>query len=119
MMLMLDRWNAGLLLRQWWSYAGDDDRRDSSQMGAQYFLNYQLTDTWLAGMAPSIRVDWKAKSGDEVTFPIGIGVNNTRFLGPLPIRWGVELQYFPVRPDPAGLEWNFRIALTPVVPRPF
>lgn len=55
--------NVGMLTQHWWSYAGDDDRADTSQTDIQYFLNYRLSSTELVGMAPNIRVNWKADSG--------------------------------------------------------
>ncbi len=30
---------------------------------------------WQIGMTPNITVDWKARDGETLTFPIGLGVN--------------------------------------------
>lgn len=35
-------WVVGVLAQQWWSYAGDDDRPDTSQLNAQYFIQRLL-----------------------------------------------------------------------------
>ena len=38
-------------------------------------------------------------------------------LGRLPVSIAIALQYMPIRPDNVGQEWNFQLALTPVIPK--
>ncbi len=107
------KWNLGLLPQQWWSFAGDDDRKSTSQMDIQYFIQYKLRNFWQIGMAPNIRINWKT---DDVTFPIGFGANKLVFFGPLPVRIAFEAQYYVTRPDALGSDWNFRVAIIPAIP---
>lgn len=106
-------------MQQWWSYGGDGDRNDTSQMDIQYFLNWRLNDTQLIGMIPNIRIDLKADSGDRLSLPIGLGTIGMFRIGKLPIRWGIEAQYCVVRPDDVGPEWNFKVFFSPIIPNPF
>lgn len=117
--LGLDNWNVGFLAQQWWSYAGDDDRNDTSHTNIQYFLNWRLNDIQLIGMTPNITINWKADNDNKLAFPVGLGTIGMFRLGRLPVRWGVELQYYVVRPDDAGLQWNVRLFLSPIIPNPF
>jgi len=52
-----------------------------------------------------------------VDLPLGIGVNKTLFLGPLPARIAAEVNYYVARADvgPAP-DWGFRLSVTPVIP---
>ena len=43
-----------------WSFAGDSDRDDVSQMLIQYFINYNPPDGWYLSSSPIITANWKA-----------------------------------------------------------
>lgn len=109
-------WNIGALVQQWYSYAGDDDRADTSQMDIQYFANYHWDPLTLVGMTPNIRINWKAEKDEQISFPVGLGIIRTTKWGKLPIRWGVEFQYYVIRPDAAGPQFNLKMFIIPVVP---
>lgn len=112
--------NYGFLGQHWWSYAGDDDREDTSQTDIQYFINYRYNKTVLIGMTPNIRYNWKADdSDDKLTLPVGLGISNVIKIGRLPVRIAAEVQYSLVRPDNIGTDWNFRLLFIPVIPNPF
>ncbi|MGX5217305.1 hypothetical protein ACVTMO_01420 [Pseudomonas segetis] len=112
-------WNVGVLAQHWWSYAGDDDREDTSQSDIQYFLNYRLSGTELVGMTPNVRVNWKADSGEKVNFPIGLGYSNVIKINKLPVRFAVEMQYSVVKGDEYDADWNLRFMFIPVIANPF
>ena len=112
-------WNYGALAQHWWSYAGNDERDDTSQTDIQYFLNYRSSATELIGMTPNIRVDWKADSGEKVSFPIGLGYSNVVKFGRMPVRMAIELQHYVKQPDEFGPDWNLRLLFVPVVANPF
>jgi hypothetical protein len=38
-------------------------------------------------------------------------------LGHVPISIAIAVQYMPIRPDNVGQQWNFQLALTPVLPK--
>ena len=114
----LDYFNIGILAQHWWSYAGDDDRRSTNQTDIQYFINWRLNATQLIGMTPNLRINWKADDDNKVSFPIGLGTIGLFKMGRLPVRWGIEVQYYVVRPDNIGPEWNFKLFFSPVILNP-
>ena len=73
----------------------------------------------LIGMTPNIRINWKADEGERVSFPIGLGTIGLFKIGRLPVRWGVEVQYYVIQPDSVGPQWNFKIFLAPIILNPF
>ena len=117
----LEHFNFGALAQQWWSYAGDDDRQGTSQMDIQYFINWKPNPTQLIGMTPNISINWDADGGfdDKVAFPIGIGTIGLTKIGNLPIRWGIEAQYYLTGPDEVRREANFRFFIAPIIENPF
>ncbi|WP_282608241.1 hypothetical protein [Pelagibius sp. Alg239-R121] len=116
--LGLDNWNIGALAQHWWSYAGDDSRDDTSQTDIQYFINWRLNDTQLIGMTPNIRVDWQAEADDRLSLPVGLGTVGLFRVGKLPVRWGAEAQYYPIRSDSLGPEWNVKEFSSPIILNP-
>jgi hypothetical protein len=113
-------WVLGVLAQQWWSFAGDDDRAETNHLNVQYFIQYKLPNMWQVGMTPNITVNWKAKQGQRLSFPIGLGVNKMTILfGKLPVRFGIEGQYFVARPDAAAAKWNIRTTMIIGLPNPF
>ena len=118
--LLTEHWRMGVFPQQWWSFAGDDHRRSTSQMNLQYFLYYAPTPNWDIGMSPNVFVNWNAPSGNEVTFPVGLGVHRTFNIGKLPVSIGIEAYYSVIHPnDLPGSRWGFRLYLMPVVPAPW
>ena len=73
------------------------------------------------GGTPIITADWESDdSDDRWTVPIGLGVYRTQILfGKMPMKFGVEMQYMPIRPDTLGQVFNVRIVLAPIVPSLF
>lgn len=116
--LGIENWNIGILPQQWWSYAGDSDRPETSQMDIQYFINWKLNATQLIGMTPNIRINWMADGGEKLSFPIGLGTIGLFKIGRLPVRWGVEVQYYVVQPDDVAAEWNFKVFFAPIILNP-
>ena len=57
-----------------------------SQMNLQYFFAYFPAAGWSVGTSPNMLVNWYAsKSGNKVTFPIGLNVSKVVKIGPLPV----------------------------------
>jgi len=79
-------WVVGTLSQQWWSFAGNDDRDETSSLSAQYFIWRILPNAWQVGMAPLASVDWTAESGNQVTLPVGLGVGKTIKIGNMPLK---------------------------------
>jgi hypothetical protein len=116
--LGLENWNIGALAQHWWSYGGQGNREETSQTDIQYFINWRLNDTQLIGMTPNIRINWKADGGQKFSVPIGLGTIGMFKLGRLPVRWGVEVQYYVVKPDRVAADWNFKVFFSPIILNP-
>lgn len=118
--LLTEHWRLGVFPQQWWSFAGDDRRRSVSQMNLQYFLYYAPTPEWEIGMSPNVFVNWNAPSGNQVTFPVGLGVHRLFNIGQLPISVGIEFSYSVIHPsDLPGSRWAIRFTLMPLLPAPW
>lgn len=109
-------WIVGALAQQWWSFAGDSNRPDTSQANIQYFIQYLLPDHWQVGLAPNVTVNWKADSGNKLNFPIGLGVGKLVRFGKLPVKFTVEIDYSVVKPDDFSQRWLIRFQVIPVLP---
>lgn len=112
-------WVYGILAQHWESFAGDDDRADTSRTDIQYTIRYALPNAMSIGMGPTITYDWEADSDNALTFPIGLGITKTTRWGKTPVKLRAELHYSMIKPDDYGTEWNFRIQVTPVINSPF
>jgi hypothetical protein len=118
--LLTEHWRFGLFPQQWWSFAGDDQRRSVNQMNLQYFLYYAPTPAWEIGMSPNMFVNWKASSGNQVTLPVGLGVHHLFNIGQLPVSAGIEVSYSVMHPDDVpGSRWGIRFTLMPLLPAPW
>lgn len=128
----LDSWNLGILAQQWWSVGGNSDRADTSQSDIQYFINYKVSETGMIGMTPDITIDWKKEGKDRFNVPIGLGYIGLFKIGPMPVRWGAEIQYYVMHSDPDNLDgpldsdsiayapdWNFKFFIAPITANPF
>ena len=117
---LTEHWRLGIFPQQWWSFAGDDHRPSVSQMNLQYFLYYAPTLEWEIGMSPNMFVNWNASSGNQVTFPVGLGVHHLFNIGQLPVSIGIEAGYSVVHPsDLPGSRWDIRLTLMPLLPAPW
>ena len=104
--LVQPKWGTyGMLARHLWSFAGDDDRRDVNQSLIEPFVNYNLDNGWYLISDSVITVDWKIKSGDKVTLPLGGGAGKIFKVGNQPMNARIEAYYNVIHPD-AGPEWT-------------
>lgn len=108
----------GIVAQHWWDVAGDSDRSRVSLSNIQYIFYHRVTDSLNIGFGPNIMIDWTADSDQRLTLPIGIGINDTIKIGPLPVKIGLELYYYVEKPDSFGPEWGLRFIFAPVVPKP-
>ena len=111
------KWKLGALVQHYWDFAGDDDRDPVNLTNLQYFYMYSLDEVTSIGAAPNIIVNWEQEGGNEVTLPIGLGINRTFQMGKVPVRVGAEVYYSVIQPDDVpGAEWNFRFYIIPAAP---
>lgn len=113
------RWLAGVIAQQWWSFAGESSRPAVSELHLQYIASYFFGDGWSVGTEPTIKFNWRATAGDQVTFPFGPFVAKVvRLGGELPVKLELQALYVPVHPDKNGEQFQLQIRVTPVVPSP-
>jgi hypothetical protein len=108
---------AGVFPQQWWSYAGDESRPDTSQMNLQPIFSLFFEGGWNVGYSGNILADWKAPSDNRWTAPIGIGAGKVVKFGRLPVKIQLAGQYMVTQPEPVGQQWNVQIQITPVLPK--
>jgi len=112
-------WILGTVVQHWWDFAGDEDRDDVNLTNIQYVGFYRLSEETNIGLgSPNITADWEADSGNRWSVPVGLGFNTMSKIGPLPVKWGLELHYYVEKPDTFGPQWNLRFLFSPVVPKP-
>jgi hypothetical protein len=111
-----DEFLAGALVQHWWSFAGDDDRKNTNQTAILPLIYRFYEGGWSIGYSGQILADWKAPSGEKWTVPLGLSVGKVVKLGILPVQFQLAGQYFVERPT-GGPEWNIQLQITPVIPR--
>ena len=112
-------WIAVLIAQQWWSFAGAADRATQNHLNLQYIASYFFGDGWSVGTSPTIKFDWRAPSGNQVTFPFGPTVGKVvKFGGVAPVKFELQGLYVPVRPDNDGERFIIQFNIIPVVPAP-
>jgi hypothetical protein len=104
------------LAQQWWSFAGDDDRKSTSQLNILPLIYCFFGDGWSVGYSGAILADWKASSGEKWTVPLGLSLAKVVMFGILPVQIQIGGQYFVERPT-GGPKWNLQLQITPVIPR--
>ena len=109
-------WTLGALVRQLWSYAGDDDRGDVSQFLVEPFVNYNLSQGWYLISDMVITANWEAESDNRWTVPLGGGVGKLFTIGKQPINARIEAYGNAVKPD-NGPDWNLSFTLQLLFPK--
>jgi hypothetical protein len=125
---LTDKWIIGGIYQHWWSFAGKDNLKVETTLGNvkvdrpevnltdfQYVLRYRLTPETSIGCSPNIRYNWES---DQLSLPIGLGIDTVVKIGPMPMKIGIEPQYYVEQNDDFGPKWNLRIYLMPVIPSP-
>jgi hypothetical protein len=112
------KWVGLIFAQNWWSVGGTSARPVVNQLNLQYVLVRMLPNAWQIQTTPNILVNWRAKSGNQVTFPLGIGVGKTFRIHPgmPPISTALEFQWMPVYPGEFGQRFNIRFTFKPVLP---
>ena len=80
--LPVPKWGSvGILGRQLWSFAGDDDRRDVNQFLLEPFVNYNLDKGWFLLTDLVMTANWDAPSSQRWTIPLGGGFGRVFKIG--------------------------------------
>ncbi|MGD2011292.1 MAG: hypothetical protein PVI76_09360 [Desulfobacterales bacterium] len=100
----------GGLVRQLWSFAGDDDRDSVNQMLIEPFINYNLDGGWYLISDMILTANWNASSGQRWTVPLGGGVGKLLKIGNQAINVRTEAYYNVAKPDSApNWQWGFTV----------
>ena len=109
-------WTVGVLARQIWSFAGDDNRADVRQFLVQPFVNYNLADGWYLTTSPVITANWEAPSRNRWTVPLGGGVGRLMRFGQRPVNISAQTYYNVEHPD-FGPDWSLRLQIQFLFPK--
>ena len=109
-------WTVGALVRQLWSFAGDDDRSDVNQLLLEPFVNYNLDKGWYLISDMIITANWDADADNRWTVPLGAGVGKLFKIGKQPINTRLEAYGNAVKPDSAP-DWNLSFTLQFLFPK--
>ena len=101
---MKGKWVYGATANNTWSVSNSDINR----FYLQYFVNYNLPNSWYLSSAPIVTADWNADSGNQWVIPFGGTVGKLFRLGKLPINAQAGAFYNAVKPD-GGAEWSTRL----------
>ncbi len=113
--VMPDPWVFGVLVSQWWSFAGPSGGALMNRTAAQLFIVYNFDSGWYLSSSPIITADWSATSRDRWIVPVGGEVGKVFEIGGQAMSASAGLYYNAVRPT-FGPEWQARLNLTLIFP---
>jgi hypothetical protein len=108
-------WTVGALWNQVWSFSGNSNRNDVSQMFLQPFLAYQANRTITLTVQSETIANWKADEG-RWTVPINVLVSKLATFGVFPASYQLGGGAYPVHPA-VGPSWRVRGAIVILLPR--
>src|SRR5210317_660527 len=109
---------AGLLVSHQWDVAGENDY-DTSVTGGQYFYTFNIGGGWQINGSPTFSYNHEAGSGNQWTFPLGVGASKTSVFGGRPWKLGVQYWHYIKSPDNFGPDYQLRFSVSPVVKLPW
>jgi hypothetical protein len=108
-------WVVGGLINNVWSSGGGTGKAYNT-MTVQPFVNYNFKGGTYLSFAPIMTANWEARSGDQWTVPLGLGVGQIFKISNQPVNAQLAVYYNILRPD-IGPEWNVRAQLQFLFPR--
>lgn len=107
-------WTLGMLVNQIWSYAGNSERSNVSQMLVNPFINYTTPTAFsIVGVADIIR-DWE---NDRLTVPVSLQVQQVTRVGSQLVQIGGALRYYVVSNEASPKGIAARLQITLLFPR--
>ena len=107
----------GVLVQQYWDYAGDGDRDDVNITNIQTIYYWALDETTSIGAGPNVIANWEQNSDNTWTVPVGIGISKTFQFGKIPVRVGLEYHHTVIEPDDIpGTDYSVRFYIIPAAP---
>ena len=115
-----EKWVLGFIFQHWNTVGGDDKRDNVTKTDLRYIIRKQIPGKAMSiGMGPNVTINWEAEDGNKLSLPIGLGITKTVKWGRTAWKMTIEPQYYIVKPNDYGTQWNFRIQLAPVFRNPF
>jgi hypothetical protein len=102
--------------QQWFKVGGHG--RMTNQMSTVFNVTRVFQNGWTIGTQPTLSIDWEAREGERVTFPIAAQVGKMCKCGGTPTLIQLQFQYYAVRPSGAGPKWNVQLQVTPTFASP-
>jgi hypothetical protein len=115
MLKQIGPWTVGLLWNQVWSFAGNAERKDVSQMYFQPFLSHTSKSLVTVSIASESTANWKV-SDHRWTVPIIGSVSKLSSFGMFPASYMIGVGTFVAKPDGAP-SWKLRAAMTILLPK--
>ena len=109
------KWRLGAFGGQQWSFSGDDQRKDVSQLMVRALVRRQLPNDWFFVSAPIITANWNASQNQRWLVPLGGGFGKGFKLARYPWAWSVQGYYNVIKPDGAP-NWAIRFAFVVALP---
>jgi hypothetical protein len=106
----------GCLMRQLWSFAGDDDRSSVNQFLIEPFVNYNLPNGWYLITDIVATANWNRDSSQQWTIPLGGGVGRLFKVGNQPMNCRVEAYSNIEKPDGAP-DWQMGFTIQFLFPK--
>ena len=105
----------GALWNQVWSFSGNTDRADVSQMFLQPFLAWQASRTWTITLQSEATANWEVDE-DRWTVPVNVSFGKLSSFGGFPASYQFGFGGFVKHPN-AGPSWRLRGAIVVLLPR--
>jgi len=105
----------GALVNQIWSFAGNADREDVSQMFLQPFVAYTTKDAWTYTIQSESTGNWQIDGDGRWNVPLNVLVAKVSTFGTFPASYQLGGGYFVVHPD-NGATWKIRATITILMP---
>lgn len=112
---MPGNWVLGSLISNVWSVGGSGTQ-DVNLFTWQYFINYNLPDSWYLTSAPIVTANWEADSDNRWTIPIGGGMGKIFRIGKQPVNAQVSA-YKNIETPEFGADWQIRLQLQFLFPK--
>ena len=106
---------AGALWNQIWSFSGNTERADVSQMFFQPFVAYQASRTWTITVQSETTANWEVDE-DRWTVPVNVSVAKLSSFGAFPASYQLGGGGYAVHPQ-TGPSWKVRGAIVILLPR--
>jgi hypothetical protein len=112
-----DRWTVGIFLFNIWSVGGVESRPAIEQLTLQYFVNYNLPESWYLVTSPIMTADWRAP-GSGAFLPVGGGIGRIFRVGPARLNGVVQGFYNVVTPEgTSSPTWTLRAQINFIFPK--